>query len=61
MNFLMQMALSKVAFLPFGLLIDEWRWGVFNKSITPDQYNRKWWELRYVKRYSTHFNLGEII
>lgn len=42
----MKMALSKVAFLPFGLLIDRWRWGVFDGSITPDHYNQAWWELK---------------
>ncbi|GIU75248.1 MAG: angiotensin-converting enzyme [Bryobacteraceae bacterium] len=39
-------ALDKVAFLPFGLLIDQWRWKVFSGEIKPDQYNRAWWELR---------------
>lgn len=42
----MKMALSKVAFLPFGLLIDRWRWGVFDGSITPDHYNQAWWDLK---------------
>ena len=45
-NAQMQLALAKVAFLPFGKLIDEWRWGVFDGSITPDRYNAAWWELR---------------
>jgi peptidyl-dipeptidase A len=35
-----------VAFLPFGKLIDEWRWGVYSGRIKPDNYNRAWWELR---------------
>lgn len=42
----MRMALAKVAFLPFGLMIDRWRWGVFDGSITPDKYNQAWWELK---------------
>jgi len=42
----MMMALDKLAFLPFGKLIDEWRWGVFSGEITPDNYNAAWWELR---------------
>jgi peptidyl-dipeptidase A len=42
----MQMALDGVAFLPFGKLIDEWRWKVFSGEITPDNYNPSWWELR---------------
>ena len=43
---LLRKALEKVAFLPFGLLIDRWRWEVFSGRITPDQYNRAWWALR---------------
>jgi peptidyl-dipeptidase A len=46
---LMHMALDKLAFLPFGLLIDEWRWKVFSGEITPEHYNQGWWELR--KKY----------
>ncbi|HEX4854911.1 MAG TPA: M2 family metallopeptidase [Arenimonas sp.] len=45
-NSQMRMALAKVAFLPFGLMIDQWRWGVFDGSITPDRYNAAWWELK---------------
>ena len=43
---LLTQALEKVAFLPFGLLIDQWRWKVFSGEVTPDQYNKAWWELR---------------
>jgi peptidyl-dipeptidase A len=39
-------ALDKVAFLPFGLLIDKWRWGVFSGEIPPSRYNKAWWDLR---------------
>jgi peptidyl-dipeptidase A len=42
----MQDALDKIAFLPFGLLIDKWRWGVFSGKIDPASYNAAWWELR---------------
>jgi len=42
----MKMALDKIAFLPFGRLIDQWRWKVFSGQITPDHYNEAWWELR---------------
>ena len=42
----MQMALDKIAFLPFGKLIDEWRWGVFSGAIKPEDYNKAWWDLR---------------
>lgn len=45
----MRMALSKVAFLPFGKLIDQWRWDVFAGKTGPDAYNAAWWELR--KKY----------
>ena len=43
---LMKLALDKVAFLPFGYLVDQWRWKVFSSEIGPDDYNRAWWELR---------------
>ncbi|GGI85206.1 M2 family metallopeptidase [Shewanella gelidii] len=43
---LMKQALDKVAFLPFGLMIDQWRWKVFSGEISPEQYNQAWWELR---------------
>lgn len=45
-NSQMRMALAKVSFLPFGLMIDRWRWGVFDGSITPENYNAAWWELK---------------
>jgi len=43
---LLKKALEKLAFLPFGLVIDQWRWKVFSGEITPENYNRTWWELR---------------
>jgi peptidyl-dipeptidase A len=43
---LMQRALEKIAFLPFGLMIDQWRWKVFSGQIPPEKYNETWWELR---------------
>ncbi len=45
-NAQMRMALAKVSFLPFGLMIDRWRWGVFDGSITPANYNKAWWDLK---------------
>src|SRR5262249_22790635 len=33
-------------FLPFGLLIDQWRWKVFAGEVKPEDYNKAWWELR---------------
>ncbi len=43
---LLRKALDKIAFLPFGLVIDEWRWKVFSGEVTPANYNWAWWELR---------------
>ena len=45
-NAQMRQALDKLAFLPFGKLIDEWRWRVFAGEIRPDEYNAAWWDLR---------------
>jgi peptidyl-dipeptidase A len=42
----MKVASEKIAFLPFGKLVDQWRWGVFSGAITPERYNAAWWELR---------------
>jgi peptidyl-dipeptidase A len=42
----MKIAADKIAFLPFGKLIDQWRWGVFSGKIKPADYNKAWWELR---------------
>ena len=44
--FLLRQALDKVAFLPFGLLVDQWRWQVFGGEVTPTQYTEAWWRLR---------------
>jgi peptidyl-dipeptidase A len=43
---LLKQALEKVAFLPFGLMIDQWRWKVFSGEIKPEEYNKAWWDLR---------------
>lgn len=42
-----KMSLSKIAFLPFGYLMDLWRWDVFSKKTTPENYNCRWWQLRH--------------
>lgn len=63
---LLQLALDKVAFLPFGLLVDKWRWQVFNGELSPEEYNEGWWALREkyqgieapVERTSDHFDPG---
>jgi len=43
---LLRAALERLAFLPFGLVVDQWRWRVFSGEVTPDRYNSAWWELR---------------
>ena len=43
---LMSRALEKIAFLPFGLVIDQWRWDVFNGKVTAADYNTAWWDRR---------------
>lgn len=43
---LMSVALEKIAFQPFGLLMDKWRWQVFSGELTPETYNDGWWALR---------------
>jgi peptidyl-dipeptidase A len=45
-DYLLQQALEKVAFLPFGLLVDKWRWEVFSGEVKPGDYEKAWWELR---------------
>ena len=62
----MQMALDSIAFLPFGKLIDEWRWAVFSGEVAPEDYNKAWWEMRTryqgiappVERTEDHFDPG---
>ncbi len=63
---LLRQAMDKVAFLPFGLLVDRWRWGVFSGEITPANYNQSWNDLRLryqgitppVERAATDFDPG---
>ncbi|KAM9006207.1 angiotensin-converting enzyme isoform X2 [Sarcophilus harrisii] len=65
-NYLLKMALEKIAFLPFGYLVDQWRWRVFSGVTTPSQYNSDWWYLRTryqgicppITRNETHFDAG---
>jgi peptidyl-dipeptidase A len=46
LGLLLYKALEKIAFLPFGLMIDKWRWQVFSGEIPPEKYNEAWWQLR---------------
>jgi peptidyl-dipeptidase A len=45
-GYLLKQAMDKIAFLPFGLMIDKWRWEVFSGEVTPAQYNKAWWDLK---------------
>lgn len=45
-NVQMKDALEKIAFLPFGRMIDQWRWDVFTGKVKPSDYNKHWWALR---------------
>jgi peptidyl-dipeptidase A len=63
---LLKMSLDKIAFLPWSLLVDQWRWKVFSGEISPEEYNAGWWELREryqgvrppVARSETEFDPG---
>ncbi len=46
LDMLLRQAMDKVAFLPFGLMVDQWRWKVFSGEYAPEDYNKGWWELR---------------
>ncbi len=46
LGLLLEKALEKIAFLPFGLMIDKWRWQVFSGQIPPEKYDESWWQLR---------------
>ncbi|MEM8827596.1 MAG: M2 family metallopeptidase, partial [Pseudomonadota bacterium] len=43
---LLRQAMDKIAFLPFGLMVDKWRWQVFSGEVTPDEYTPSWTALR---------------
>jgi peptidyl-dipeptidase A len=66
LGLLLRQAMDKVAFLPFGLLMDKWRWGVFSGSTKPEDYEKEWnaLRLRYqgivppVERPATAFDPG---
>jgi peptidyl-dipeptidase A len=66
LNGQMATALEKIAFLPFGLVVDKWRWDVFSGKVEPTQYNEHWWTLRQayqgikpaVARAATDFDPG---
>jgi len=46
LNEQMKLAADRISFLPFGLLVDRWRWKVFSGEVAPADYNKAWWELR---------------
>ncbi|RIJ32622.1 M2 family metallopeptidase [Henriciella mobilis] len=43
---LLNTSLDKIAFLPFALTVDSWRWDVLDGTTEPEDYNRHWWALR---------------
>ena len=45
-NYLLKTAMEKVAFLPFGYLMDQWMWNVYSGDIKYEEYNKQWWEMR---------------
>jgi len=45
-NYLLSQAMDKIAFLPFGYMIDKWRWRVFDGSVPKAQYQKEWENLR---------------
>jgi len=46
LNEQMRLGLEKLSFLPFGLLVDMWRWRVFKGDVPAEGYNELWWSLR---------------
>lgn len=46
-NMLMDVALERVAALPFALAMDKWRWDVFSAEVSDAEWNKHWWEYRY--------------
>jgi peptidyl-dipeptidase A len=44
--YLLKVAMDGIAFLPFGLLVDKWRWEVFSGKVQPADYNKTWWDLK---------------
>ncbi|CAG2052908.1 unnamed protein product [Timema podura] len=45
-NFLLTMALDKVAYLPFAYVVDQWRWRLFSEEWKVEEMNSRWWDLR---------------
>lgn len=45
-NFQFSMALSKIVFLPFGYIMDKFRWDIFDGTVDAPKYNQHWWKLR---------------
>ena len=46
LGLLLRQAMDKVGFLPFGLLIDRWRWKVFSGEVAPVDYEKAWNDMR---------------
>ena len=43
---LLKRALEKIAFMPFGYMVDKWRWQVYSGQTKPADYDKAWWALR---------------
>merc|ERR550525_2138706 len=65
-NILFDMALERIAFLPFGYLVDKFRWDVYSGVTSKEDMNCHWWKLRNQiqglepprKRSKDHFDPG---
>ena len=46
-NYLFSLAMDKLPFLPFAYVMDKWRWDVFKRVVSKEQFNCHWHSLRY--------------
>ncbi|KAL8582105.1 hypothetical protein ACOMHN_004025 [Nucella lapillus] len=68
LNTQMYMALQKIPFLPYGIVVDKWRWSVFRGDVNASNYNQAYWDLRCklqgvsppVKRTEEDFDIGSL-
>ena len=45
-SFLLNQALRRIAPIPYNLIVDKWRWKIFEGNITEETYNKRWWDFR---------------
>ncbi|XP_030618021.1 angiotensin-converting enzyme-like protein Ace3 isoform X2 [Delphinapterus leucas] len=60
-SFLMNVALEKIAFIPFAYLVDLFRWKVFDGTIEKAVYSQEWWNLRYFLSFVLQFQFHEAL